>query len=157
MAGSKTTSINSILCLLAIGMVCVLGGCTSISLSKPVSSDFAAINVLTVGPNGGPDDNGAPTVQVISIHTPDGSQHLEIPGEKPHIKVFYLRPGKYTLKLDCLRNWPLPDNATTTRLPFGLGLDDASETFQVSVESGQRYLLDCIPGMTKSQFIFSLE
>ncbi len=131
--------------ILIVSAAYALSSCTSISLSKPTSPDFGTIILLSVDPNGTPVDNGAATVQVIRIQTFDGAQHLDIPSENPHMKAFYLQPGKYTLKLDCRRNWPLPDNGATARLPYGLGLDDASETFQISVERGQRYLLDCIP------------
>ena len=134
--------------LLAVAFAALLSACAQITASRPLQFGYATLNIRT-------DSDDAPAVQIIEARSADGSAEVNFPGEQPPIKHLYLRTGNYELKVDCKRNWLHPPaDGTTYRLPYGLGLDDASEKITVSVHAGKEYFLDCKPGLTKSEFIF---
>ncbi|MGH7238882.1 MAG: hypothetical protein ACREHG_02330 [Candidatus Saccharimonadales bacterium] len=126
----------------------LIAGCSSILLDNPHSPDFATVNVAV--------DFGhkeKPLIQIISIKTINGTQDTTFTGNKPYVKILYLRQGKYTVKADCQQNWPnAPQNGSTYRLPYGIGTDDSSEVFTISVKAGMEYWLSCLPGLNKSKF-----
>lgn len=127
---------------------CFLSGCTAIALENPHAPNFVTV---LIAPDHQRQDN--PAIQVVNIKTASGFQSVDFPWDKTNISAFYVKPGKYVVRAVCKRNWPSPptDNKTY-RLPYGLGTDDSSETFTMTVGSGNRYWLDCIPGLDKSEF-----
>jgi hypothetical protein len=131
-------------------------GCSSIMLDNPHAVGFGGVSIEV-----GNDHNGGPlgkaTVKILEIQTASGTEARDFPSDKPGIKNLYLKAGRYKVRGICERNWPNPPkDGSTYRLPYGLGTDDASETFTISIETDKNYLLDCVPGIDKSEFTLAL-
>jgi len=143
-----------ILSMLSLAIGSLLAGCASpILLDDPSSSDYAKVSVVI-----GDGERGTtllrPTIKVISIREENGSHHSHYDSSIIYISSVYLRPGTYVLSGACRRNWvSQPTAGSTYTLPYGLSADDASEIFTITVEANKHYSLDCVPGISKSEFV----
>jgi hypothetical protein len=121
-------------------------------LVNPHAAGFGSVSIeVSNNLNGGP--LGEVTVRILKIQAVSGTEEKDFPGDKPGITNLYLKAGNYKVKAVCERNWPNPPkDGSTYRLPYGLGTDDTSETFTIHIEADKDYLLDCVPGIDKSEF-----
>ena len=123
-------------------------GCSPFAFKDPHSGSFSEVTIaIGDGTNGSA--QGEYALEVKEFTTPFTALVL---ADATLYRDIYLKAGSYRVDATCRRDWATPDNGQTTRLPYGLGTDDRSEHFDITIEPHKKYVLDCTPGMDKSTF-----
>lgn len=121
-----------------IGLFLSISGCASpILLDDPDSSDYARVSVI-IGDGSNGTDQYLPVVGVVNV-VQAGSYH------KSHfnpiyISSLYLQTGSYQITANCRRDRDISQ---------GYG---PNKTFEIKVQGGKHYILDCTSGADEPDF-----